>query len=287
MIGLGRMGAAMARRIHAAGHRLVLWNRDERKAEVVAADTGAEVAPTAAEAVSSSDFVVSSLADDDALENVYLGTDGVIDGVTPGTLVIDTSTVSPHTTSKVGAAIDTIGATFVDCPVSGSVATVESGTLTIMAGGSEEDIDSVRPLLGAIASRVFRVGDRGAGAACKLAVNSLVHGLNVALSEALVLAERSGIDRSVAYDVFASGAGGAPFVQYKREAYEHPEEASVAFSLDLVAKDLELITALGDRVGSPHAQADVGLEIVRAAIDSGLGEHDLSAVAVYLRGNEN
>lgn len=114
-------------------------------------------------------------------------------------------------------------------------------------------------------------------------MNSLVHGLNMVLAEALVLAERAGVERSVAYDVFASGAGGAPFVQYKREAFEQPEQAAVAFSLDLVAKDFELITQLADEVGAPMRQASVGLDIVNDAIAQGMGEQDMSAIAVYLR----
>jgi 3-hydroxyisobutyrate dehydrogenase-like beta-hydroxyacid dehydrogenase len=130
------------------------------------------------------------------------------------------------------------------------------------------------------------VGGRGAGAATKLAVNGLVHGLNVALSEALVLAERAGVARETAYEVFASGAGGAPFVHYKRAAYEDPEHAPVAFSLDLVAKDLELITGLGQRVGAPMRQATTSLDIVRRAIAAGYGEGDLSTIAVFLREGE-
>jgi 3-hydroxyisobutyrate dehydrogenase/2-hydroxy-3-oxopropionate reductase len=131
---------------------------------------------------------------------------------------------------------------------------------------------------------VVHVGGRGAGSATKLAVNNLVLGLNVALSEALVLAERAGVDRSTAYEVFSSGAGGAPFVQYKRAAYEDPEGTPVAFSLDLVAKDLELITGLAERVEAPMRQATTTLDIVRSAIANGFGERDLSAIAVFLRG---
>ena len=149
--------------------------------------------------------------------------------------------------------------------MSGSVSTVESGALTIMVGGEAHLLERVRPVLDTLASRVIHVGDRGAGAATKLAVNGLVHGLNVALSEAVVLAERAGVDRATAYEVFASGAGGAPFVQYKREAYEHPDDVPVAFSLDLVEKDLVLITALGDRVGAPMRQAETSLDIVHRA----------------------
>jgi 3-hydroxyisobutyrate dehydrogenase-like beta-hydroxyacid dehydrogenase len=284
VVGLGRMGSAMARRFHDAGYELLLWNRDRTKAEAVAADTGGIVADSASMAAAEAGTLVSSLADDAALKDVYLGEDGIVDGVKSGSVVVDTSTVDPETSIEVGDAVDARGARFVDCPVSGSVSTVEAGTLTMMAGGGQDVIDEVQPLLSAIAKDVIRVGGRGAGAACKLAVNGLVHGLNVALSEALVLAEKSGVDREKAYEVFAGGAGGAPFVHYKREAYEHPEEATVAFTLDLVAKDLELITGLGEKVGAPMKQAITGLEIVREAVASGMGDHDLSAVAVYLRG---
>lgn len=280
------MGSAMARRIHRAGYRLVLWNRDGSKAGAVAADTGSPVAASPAAAAAAADVVLTSLADDSALTSVYLGDGGIIEGMSPGSVAADTSTVDPMTILEVGVAMDGIGAGFVDCPVSGSVSTVEEGGLTIMAGGDPRMIETVEPVLSSMSRRIIHVGPRGAGAAIKLAVNGLVHGLNVALSEALVLAEKAGVDRETAYEVFVSGAGGAPFVQYKRAAYEHPDEAAVAFSLNLVAKDLELITGLGERVGAPMDQAGAGLTIVRRAIEHGFGDRDLSAIAVFLRGED-
>ena len=144
--------------------------------------------------------------------------------------------------------------------MSGSVSLVESGSLTIMAAGAAESVEKARPVLDALAAKVFHVGERGAGATTKLAVNSLVHGINGALAEAVVLAEQAGVDRAIAYEVFAAGAGGAPFVQYKQAAYLDPDAAPVAFSLDLVAKDLELITGLGDQVGVPMPIATAGLD---------------------------
>ena len=278
------MGGAIARRFRAAGYELVLWNRDQAKADAISMETEATVATTPAEAAREAEMIVSSLADDDALQTVYLGQSGLAEGIKPGSMAIDLSTVDPETVILVGGAIDDRGAGFLDCPVSGSVSTVEAGALTIMAGGDPELIARAEPLLAAIAKRVVPVGPRGAGAACKLAVNGLVHGLNVALSEALVLAERAGVDREKAYEVFASGAGGAPFVHYKREAFLDPDSAAVAFTLDLVAKDYELITGLGSRLGVPLDQAEVGLEIVRSAIKNGMGSRDLSAIAAYLRG---
>jgi 3-hydroxyisobutyrate dehydrogenase/2-hydroxy-3-oxopropionate reductase len=277
------MGAAMARRIHGSGVEVILWNRDRSKAEAISQEIGASVAETAAQAAAISDFVLSSLADDEAVKDVYLAANGVVEGIGGGTIAIDTSTVDPVTILRVGEAVDQTGARFIDCPVSGSVSTVEAGELTVMAGGDEVVVKEAEPLLAAIASRVINVGPRGAGAACKLAVNGLVHGLNIALSEALVLAEKAGVERETAYEVFVSGAGGAPFVKYKRQAYENPETTPVAFSLDLVAKDLELITGLANRIGVPMNQARVGLEIVRRALAAGMGPRDLSAIAVLLR----
>ena len=285
VVGCGRMGGAMAGTLGRAGFDLVVWNRDKEKAFRVAGPLSAVVADTPAEAVAMADVTLTSLADDAAVRSVYLGEHGVVAGLRPDVVVMEMSTIDPEVVVEIGSAVDATGAALLDAPVSGSVSTVEQGALTIMVGGDPVAVETARPVLEALSARVVVAGKRGAGAATKLAVNALVHGLNVALSEALVLAERAGVERSVAYEVFASGAGGAPFVQYKREAYEHPESAVVAFSLDLVAKDLELITGLGDRVGAPMDQAEAELQIVRRAIHAGMGARDISAVAVFLRGD--
>jgi 3-hydroxyisobutyrate dehydrogenase-like beta-hydroxyacid dehydrogenase len=277
------MGAGMAATIARAGFDVVLWNRTRSVAAEVASKIGAAVADSAAAAAERAEFVITSLADDAAVLSVYLEADGIIHGVRSGSIVLEMSTISPETVHRVGASVDSSGAGFLDCPVSGSIATVEAGALTIMVGGDPAHLEGASLVLDALASRVVHVGDRGAGASTKLAVNGLVHGLNVALSEAVVLAERAGVDRAAAYDVFASGAGGAPFVHYKRAAYENPDSTEVAFSLDLVAKDLELIVDLGRSVGAPMRQAETDLSIVNDAIDAGYGSHDLSAIAVFLR----
>lgn len=277
------MGSAMARRFHGADYGLVVWNRDISKSTALETEAGAIVAATPAVAASASTIVVTSLADDAALRSVYLGANGIAHGVRPGTIVVDTSTVDPSAAVEVGRAITTAGGAFLDCPVSGSVSTVESGSLLVMAGGDEDVLESVQPLLATIARRVIHLGPCGSGAACKLAVNGFVHGLNVALAEALVLAEKAGLDRAKAYEVFAGGAGGAPFVTYKREAYLHPDSTPVGFTLNLVAKDLDLITGLAARVGARMHQAEAGRAIVREAVAAGLGSADMSAIATFLR----
>jgi 3-hydroxyisobutyrate dehydrogenase-like beta-hydroxyacid dehydrogenase len=283
VVGTGRMGAAMARRVAGAGFDLWLFNRTASRAQAVAGDTGGAVVGSAREAAAEADVVVVSLADDAALEATYRGEDGLVAGLRPDAVVCDTSTVDPQTVRRLAPLVADRGATLLDCPVSGSVSVVEAGALAVMVGGEESALVRARPVLDAFASRIFPMGPIGAGAAMKLVVNSLVHSLNVALSEALVLGERAGLDREAVYDVFEAGAAGAPFVKYKREAFLHPEGAAVAFTLGLVAKDQELIHALAQQVGARMDQADTSRNLVAEAVLGGLGERDLSAVAEFLR----
>lgn len=279
------MGAAMAGTLARAGFDLTVYNRTRQAALDVAATTGAAVADTPRTAAAAADIIVSSLADDAAVRAVYFGDSGIAAGVRPDVIVLETSTIDPGVVAEIGELLDTTGAHLFDAPVSGSVSLVEQGALTVMAGGDKQVIDRAMPVLDALAAKVFHVGGRGAGATTKLAVNALVHGINGALSEALVLAEKAGVDRATAYEVFAAGAGGAPFVQYKKAAFADPDGTPVAFSLDLVAKDLELITGLGDRVGVAMPVTQAGLELTRQAIAAGLGDYDMSALAVWLRGD--
>ena len=283
VVGLGRMGSAMAATLSRAGFEVVVWNRSGDTAVLVAGSIGGAIAKTPREAAASAPIVLTSLADDQAVRDVYLGDDGITAGIQPGSVAVEMSTVDPSVLHEIGALVDAVGADLLDAPGSGSVQLVEQGNLTIMAGGTAEAVSKAQPVLDALAARVFHVGNRGAGATIKLAVNALVHGLNGALAEALVLAEAAGVDRSSAYEVFAAGAGGAPFVQYKRAAYEDPDAAPVAFSLDLVAKDLDLITALGARSGVEMPVSHANLKLARQAIAAGLGDRDMSALAVYLR----
>ena len=194
------------------------------------------------------------------------------------------STIAPHTVREIAPPIEARGAMLLDAPVSGSVSTVEKGELTIMVGGDPSTLDLARPVLDVLATKVFHVGALGAGATMKLAVNSLIHAIDVGLSEALVLAEKAGVDRMAAYEIFASGAAAAPFVLYKREAFEHPDETPPAFLMDLMAKDLDLILALAEEVGAPMDQAAQNRKTVGDALAAGFEGRDLSAVAEYLRG---
>jgi 3-hydroxyisobutyrate dehydrogenase/2-hydroxy-3-oxopropionate reductase len=285
VLGAGRMGAAMAGTLARAGFPVVLWNRTQATADAVAESIGGDTTAAAsiADAVEAAGVVITSLADDGAVRTVYTGDGGLGSAVADGAVVLEMSTIAPATVREVAPAIEARNADLVDAPVSGSVAFAAAGELTIMAGGRADAVERARPVLEAVSKRIFHLGRLGAGATMKLAVNSLLHGLNVALSEALVLVEAAGVNRADAYDVFVAGAVGAPFVAYKRAAYLEPEATPVAFSLDLVRKDLDLILELAGEVGAPMAQASTNRELVDDAVQAGMADRDLSAVAVFLR----
>lgn len=283
VVGAGRMGAAMVGTLRRAGIEVVVFNRTRARAEEVARATGAAVSDTAREAAAGAQVVLSSLADDAAVGAAYTGADGIVAGLQPGAIVLETSTIDPGTVLRLRPLVEDRRAFLLDTPVSGSVQLVEAGQLTVMVGGDPAVLERARPVLDPLARQVFHVGDLGSGAVMKLTVNAILHGLNLALAEGLVLAEQAGVARTTAYEVFASSAVAAPFVQYKRAAFEHPGETPVAFSLDLVHKDLDLILALASRAGVPMEQATTNRRVVEAAVAAGLGDHDLSELATYLR----
>jgi 3-hydroxyisobutyrate dehydrogenase-like beta-hydroxyacid dehydrogenase len=283
VVGAGRMGGAMVGTLCRAGVEVVVFNRTRSKAEAVGEAAGARVAATAREAAAAAQVVLSSLADDAAVEAAYTGDDGIVAGLQPGAVVCEASTIDPGTVQRLRPLVEEREASLLDTPVSGSVSTVEAGQLTIMVGGDPAALERVRPVLDPLAKQIFHVGDLGSGAVMKLTVNSILHGLNLALAEGLVLAEKAGVDRATAYEVFAASVIAAPFVHYKREAFEHPGRPPVAFSLDLVAKDLDLILALAAEAGADVEQATTNRQVVRAAVAAGLGGHDLSELTTYLR----
>jgi 3-hydroxyisobutyrate dehydrogenase/2-hydroxy-3-oxopropionate reductase len=229
------------------------------------------------------DIVLTMLADDAAVQAVYGGADGLIAGATPGTVLVDMSTITPSTIQALEPAARVSGAGLLDAPVSGSTALAESGGLTLMVGGTTEDLERARPALDPLAKRIFHLGPVGSGAVMKLAVNTVIFALNEALAEALLLAERGGIDLAEAYEVLATSAVGAPFVGYKRAAFLDPDATPVAFAVDLALKDLRLIGAMAADSGARLPGADASRAVLQAASDAGLGAADFSAVLRQLR----
>jgi 3-hydroxyisobutyrate dehydrogenase-like beta-hydroxyacid dehydrogenase len=283
LLGTGRMGSAMARAFHAAGHELVLWNRSPEAASRLAAELGGTAVERPRDVAATAGICISMLADGPAVDAVYGGPDGLLAGAGPTNVLVDSSTVPPATIRAHEPAARATGAGILDAPVSGSVALAEAGKLTLMVGGEAADLDRARTLLDAVAATIFHLGPLGSGAAMKLAVNTVIFGLNQAVAEGLVLAERAGVPRDLAYDVIAASAAGAPYVGYKRAAFLDPDATPVAFALDLATKDLGLIAELAADLGLRMPQAEIDLDVIRTASAGGRGGLDFSTVAVELR----
>lgn len=282
-VGLGLMGWPMAANVAHAGFPVFAHNRTRERADAFARSTeGVTVCASPAEVSAVADVVLTMLADGPAVDEVYLGELGLFAGARPGTVFVEMSTIGPEHAAALGERVREAGLELVDAPVSGSVSTAESASLLVMAGGSDSAVARVRPILEAIGS-VVHVGPSGSGATMKLAVNTVVYGLNQSVSEALVLAERAGLDRRLTYEAFASSAVAAPFVHYRRAAFERPGEVPVAFRVELASRDLRLILDLGEKVGADLRQAETNLVVLDQAVDAGFGNEDVSAVASYLR----
>ncbi len=283
VLGVGRMGRAFARRLIAAGHHVTAWNRTPAALEALARDSGGphlRVARGGADAVAGAQFVICALADGDATRAVLLD-DTLLAAIPAGAVVCDMGTSGFQTAQALDAACRESGHGFVDAPVSGSVATVDAGQLLVMASGDPAAVDALRPVFAAFAKEVAYLGPAGAGQVMKLAVNLVVHSLNAALSEALALAGRAGVGAADAYDIFEASVVAAPYVHYKREAFLNAS-ADVAMSMDLVSKDMLLITDFASQLGVALPIATAVAAEVTASCAAGFGSQDMAALSRFL-----
>ena len=281
-IGMGRMGTPMACRVAEAGFPLTVWNRSTERCDPLAS-LGANVADAPKDLAERSEVVITMVADADALRAILDGDDGLLAGLRPDAIVVDTSTIGPTAAVEFAQAVSERGAHWIDAPVSGSTALAEKGELALMLGGEPSAIARARPVLDAISAKQFHLGGAGTGAAMKLAVNSAIAVFNEAIAEGLVLAEEAGIDREAAYDVFAGGALAAPYVLYKRNAFVRPEETPVAFTVSLMRKDLELARRLADDLGVEMKATQAADDVLARACNLGLGDADFASVARVIR----
>jgi 3-hydroxyisobutyrate dehydrogenase-like beta-hydroxyacid dehydrogenase len=207
------MGSAFAERLLDAGYQLAVHNRNSQKTESLAA-RGAAVAETAAELAATVDIVLTSLADDEAFESISAS---VLAAARPGTVLVDTSTVSPGASARVAGLAVQASVLYVRAPVSGNPSVVRAGNLTFIVSGPSNAVERAEPVLLAIGPNIQLVGDAEQARIVKLAINLVIAGLAELMSEALVLGEASGVSRAALLETMGNSAAGAPFVKYKTE----------------------------------------------------------------------
>jgi 3-hydroxyisobutyrate dehydrogenase-like beta-hydroxyacid dehydrogenase len=278
LIGLGRMGTAMAERVLDTGYELVVYNRTPEKARALA-ERGAAVAETAAELAEQVDVVLTSLANDEALEAVAAQ---VIASARPGTVLVDTSTVSPAASARVASLAGAASVPYLRAPVSGNPAVVRAGNLSFIVSGETETLAGVEAILLAIGPTIHHVGDEEQARVVKLAINLMIAGLAELMSEALVLGEAAGVSRATLLEVMGSSAAGAPFVKYKTEPLLR-DDFSATFTTALMEKDIDLVLAVAEEAGVELPLAGELKRILLGAIEAGFADDDFISLFVHLR----
>ena len=277
-VGLGIMGTPMARNLMAAGYELVVHNRSRKKAEDLAASSSAAVAENPTELAEGSDVVVTMLPGPPEVEAVF---GEMLEAAGEGALLIDTSTSSPSLARKLARAAREKGVGVLDAPVSGGDVGAIEGTLSIMVGGSEEDFERARPLFEAMGRTVTRVGEAGAGQTVK-ACNQIVVALVIeAVSEALVLGEKAGVEPSKILDVLSGGLAGNKVMEVKRDKFLS-RDFSPGGKSRFHLKDLGIALASARESGVPLPVTAVVNEMFGALVAAGRGDQDHSALLALL-----
>jgi 3-hydroxyisobutyrate dehydrogenase-like beta-hydroxyacid dehydrogenase len=272
------MGSAFAERLLDAGYQLVVHNRNRQKGESLAA-RGAVVAETAAELAAGVDIVLTSVSDDEAFESIA---GSVVAAARSGTVLVDTSTVSPGASARVAALAEHASVLYVRAPVSGNPSVVRAGNLTFIVSGPSSAVDRAAPVLLAIGPNIQLVGDAEQARIVKLAINLVIAGLAELMSEALVLGEASGVSRAALLETMGNSAAGAPFVKYKTEPLLH-DDYSATFTTNLLEKDIDLVLEAAEAARVRLPLAGEIKSLVRSAIEAGYGDDDFMALFLNLR----
>ncbi|WP_010236236.1 NAD(P)-dependent oxidoreductase [Clostridium arbusti] len=276
-IGLGVMGKNMANNILKNGHELKVYDVSE---EIVKEfqDRGALVGENPAEVAKEADVVMTSLPNSEIVKNVILGEKGVLKGARPGTIIIDLSSITPKAIQDIAKAAEKNDVEVIDAPVSGGSIGAEKGTLTIMAGGKREVVNSVTDLLKNIGEKVYYVGNVGAGDTVKL-VNNLLLGANMAaVSEALTLGMKAGLDADILFEVISKSSGTSYALTSKYEKFIKEKNFKPGFMVDLQYKDLQLAIDTAKDLRMPLPIGNLTQQMYEMARSEDMGKEDISAM---------
>lgn len=281
VLGLGKIGRAVANRVVRAGDELVMHNRTRTTAEEVATATGGRVVVTPQELTEECSVVWGSLNGWEAVRTAYLGEGGLLDGASPtGCIFVELGTLEPQEVQELHEAIAAAGHHFVYAAVSGRPIDIEEGRGFIMASGREAMV--AEPILSAMGSFHY-VGDNpGDAATMKLAMSVMVFANLLSAAEALNLAVRGGIEPALAFDLFLAGPVGSPLLELRRDAFIEPAGLPVQATLDLAIKNYGLIEELAAKFGAVLPQADLTAHVFRTASAAGWGDLDVTRIAGYI-----
>ena len=280
VIGLGAMGSPMARHLAQAGLLSMVWNRTSTKADVLAQETGALVAGSPGQLAAACNVILTCVSADQDLLDVI---GQLLTGVKPGTVLVDTSTVSPATAKRVAASLQDVGAGFVDAPVSGGVEGAKKGTLSVMAGGDPANISRIMPVLELISATVTHMGPVGSGQATKAVNQVMIAGIAEAVCEALALAEKLNLPSERLLSIVKAGAAGSWFLEHRGQTMLE-SSFDVGFKLSLLLKDLLICRALAQELDISLPTVEAAIKDYRVLVELGDGDHDISGLIRLKRG---
>lgn len=280
-IGLGNMGMPMARRILQAGYPLVAYDIRPSAMEDIA-KAGAEKASSPRELASQCQVILASLPSSPIVEEVILGQNGVIEGVKPGTVVIDMTTASPSSTRKIGKALEAKGVKMLDAPVSGGTLGAEAGTLAIMVGGEEEVFNRYQPLLSSIGKNIHYVGALGCGHVIKLVNNLVAFANRLTAYEGVVLAAKAGLSPQKAIEVMNTSSGRSFITEVTFPKFILPNKLAQGFTIGLAHKDIDTAIGLAKELGVPTFVGNVVEQVYRLALNLGGPSQEVNELIIYL-----
>lgn len=281
-LGLGNMGAPMVSNLLKAGFSVVVWNRTESKARPLL-EKGAVWADSPQRVAEKSDVVITMLADAHAVREVLLGPEGVAASNRRGLRILEMSTISPADSVAIAQELSKRGIVMLDSPVSGSAKAAADAALTVIAGGDPSVIESLHPVLQAMAKNVFHMGPNGTGCYMKLVNNVVLAAVLAGFSEAFVLGKKAGLPPQKMLDVILQGSARCPLLEFKGKAIVEGNFVPT-FALRLMQKDLSLALATADEVKAQMPLTSFLNELHQAAIAAGLGDRDFSSIVQVFEG---
>jgi 3-hydroxyisobutyrate dehydrogenase-like beta-hydroxyacid dehydrogenase len=282
-VGLGIMGSRQAANLAKAGYELTVFNRTRERAEAWAAEHGGTVAGSPREVAEASEIVITMVVDGDQVRQMILGEDGALAGARERTLFVDMSTIAPATARELAETLSAQGHAFVDAPVTGSSPKAEAGTLTIMAGGAEADVERARPLFEVMGEKIVHAGPAGQGQAVKV-LSQGVTAVNCAtLAQAVTVGRRIGLDLDALLQVMTGGSSDSTMRELKGKAMvDH--DIPVLFKLEHMLKDVVLCLEESRAAGASFPFAGLAGELYSAGVGRGLGQEDFASVLEVVEG---
>jgi 3-hydroxyisobutyrate dehydrogenase-like beta-hydroxyacid dehydrogenase len=270
------MGSHMTEKLLEKGHTVTGYNRTKSKAQWLI-DKGMKWADSPRAVCSAADVILSMVTNSQALSQIADGPNGILEGLGPGKVWIDMSTVSPAVSRTLAGRVREKGADMVDAPVSGSVVTVQQGKISVMVGGRPETFERVKPILLDLGPKVTHVGENGLALVMKIAINLALPTQILAFTEGVLLAEKSGIKRETAVEVLLNSVLASPMLQYRGPfVLKMPDEAW--FNVNMMQKDTQLALELGRQVDVPLPTTAMANEYLTAARAMGLAEKDFAII---------